>query len=76
MDISLGELNKMSITRLKIILKKLSKEPKNVQISSTIELIKNIIRDKKRNGSILHPDFVKTDDGMIRKGKCVPIHLR
>lgn len=76
MDISLGELNKLSITKLKEIIKKLTKEPKNAQILTTINIIKNLIIDKKRKGIILHSGFVKTPTGMIREKKCKPIHLQ
>lgn len=75
MDITLGELNKLPIKRLKEILKKLTKEPKNVQIISTIDIIQNLIRDKKRKGIILHPGFIKTPNGMMRESKCKSIHL-
>lgn len=75
MDISLGELNKLSITKLKAIIKKLTKEPKNAQVLTTIDIIKNLIIDKKRKGTILHPGFVKTPNGLMREAKCKPIHL-
>lgn len=74
MDITLGELNKMSITKLKSILKKLDKEPKNVQVLNTIEIIKNLIRDKKRKGLVLY-DFEKVN-GKVMKGKWKPVHLQ
>lgn len=74
MDITLGELNKMSITKLKAILKKLAKEPKNDETLTTINIIENLILNKKRNGLILHPEFVKTEKGTFRARKPVPIN--
>lgn len=76
MDITLGELHKLPIARLKAILKKLTKEPKNAQIITTIDIVKNLIIDKKRKGTILHPAFVKTPKGLLREARCKPIHVR
>ncbi len=75
MDITLSDLNKMPIKRLKEVLKKLYKEPKNVETLTTIDIIKNIIRDKKKKGTFLHPMFIKSNTGFIREKKCSPIHL-
>lgn len=75
MDITLGELNKLSIAKLKSILLKLKKEPKNSTNDASIDIIKNLIRDKKRHGFILHPNFIKTTDGMIPESKRKPVNF-
>lgn len=75
MDVSIKDLHRFPIKRLKAILKKLMKEPKSVEILTTINLIKNIIASKKKEGLILHPGYMKTPKGTVRQIKCKPIHL-
>lgn len=74
MDITLGELNKLPIKRLKEILKKLIKEPKNAETLTTIEIIKSLILDKKKKGTIIHGAYAKVD-GTLMRAKQKPIHL-
>ena len=74
MYVTLGDLNRLTITKLKVILKKLYKEPQNGEILTTIEIIKNLILDKKRKSAILHPPFQDAGEGKTR-AKLKPVHL-
>lgn len=72
MDITLGELNKLPIKRLKEILKKLYKEPENEKNFATIQVIKLIIRKKKEEGFMVHPLLQQGTKFVKMKGR--PIH--
>lgn len=76
MDITLGELQRLPIKRLKAILAKLLKEPKTDPVTSMIEIVKNLIREKKKKGTILHHEFVKNGKVFTTENKAKPIHLR
>jgi len=76
MELTMDQLKKLSIKQLKAILKQMEKEDKGLpETAVQITIIKSIIDYKKKTGLITHPEFVKTDAGIVRTKVCVPVHL-
>jgi hypothetical protein len=75
MELTLEQLQRLPIKRLKEILKKLDKEPESEQNEATKQVIKLIIKKKKEGGLITHPEFLKHEGMVVRAKKCTPVHL-